>query len=394
MKKSNQIDILRGFAIMQVLAVHVIGRSLNSNELIIQTIFGFSYIIMLCGVPLFIFISGYTLSAKYWEDFSIKKFYKNRIKNVFIPYFSFSIIYIFLKTATKSYVVVDGDFVLLQIFYILFRPDKVFYHFWYIGLIFSFYIFYPLIERILLKFKKRLFEIFILSVIIQMVWSLIYETLLKLFSSLNLDFFVYSFIFYFFKYLFLSNIAFFILGICFQKGTFKFEKPLFYIIPLFAFSFLFLVLLINFDILIGSLFPLLYIPLIILFLKISNKLSYIGSLFIKIGKHSYGIYLIHAYLNFMIFVHLISNGFTINSWYFYIVNFIITFSASYTIIRFINYMPHSNLIIGKTRIQQSLIKYFLKINEDFINSSFEISIDDELKEKTYDPLVIKPLIKV
>ncbi|MBD3215182.1 MAG: acyltransferase family protein [Candidatus Lokiarchaeota archaeon] len=86
MNRSEQIDILRAFAIIHVLFVHIFNGSFESVNIFIKSVFSFSFQIVSCGVSLFIFISGYTLSLKYWKGFSISEFYKKRFKNVVIPY--------------------------------------------------------------------------------------------------------------------------------------------------------------------------------------------------------------------------------------------------------------------------------------------------------------------
>lgn len=60
MENNRHIDVLRAFAIIQVLLVHILNQSYFSDGILIKLIFGNLFQIVSCGVPLFIFISVYT----------------------------------------------------------------------------------------------------------------------------------------------------------------------------------------------------------------------------------------------------------------------------------------------------------------------------------------------
>src|SRR4030042_5443803 len=95
-----QLDVLRGVSIIGVILIHIIGSSFHFWDedstvwtviIPIDQFFRFS-------VPLFVFISGYTLYSKYARDFKYWKFYSRRAARVLPWYFVWSlIIYIYIN---------------------------------------------------------------------------------------------------------------------------------------------------------------------------------------------------------------------------------------------------------------------------------------------------------
>lgn len=89
-KRIGEIDYLRGFAILAVIATHTSARFIqipNINLLLIINVIidVFSHF----AVPLFIFISGFVLSLNYKGPFSKKTYLQKRVKSILPPYIFF-----------------------------------------------------------------------------------------------------------------------------------------------------------------------------------------------------------------------------------------------------------------------------------------------------------------
>ena len=353
MKTDLQIEILRAIAIIQVLFVHILNSSFNANNKVIHIFFGILFQLVQCGVPLFIFLSGYTLSSKYWQNFSIIEFYKRRFKNVFFPYFSFSIIYtlLFLINTNSVHLILEPNFLITYFIFLIFRPDNIFYHFWFIGIIFSFYFIYPILINIIIRFKDNMLELLIISIIIQSMW-LFFR--FKIILNLNKEgsFLLYNISYSIVKYLFFSYISYFILGIYFNKNKDKIGENnyLFLILGIISSIIIFRLELVYSSFTIEPIDWIIYIPLIIFFFQTIRKIKKVCIFLAEIGKYSFGIYLIHAYLNLRIINILYFNSITYNYWYYYPILFSLTFSSSFSIIYCISFLPKSHYLIGKIRV--------------------------------------------
>ena len=86
---------MRGIAALAVIAVHIsmnYTRIPDVNLLALTNVF--IYITAHFAVPVFIFISGWVLAARYTGYFSIREFYRRRAKTILIPYLVFSGLYL------------------------------------------------------------------------------------------------------------------------------------------------------------------------------------------------------------------------------------------------------------------------------------------------------------
>jgi surface polysaccharide O-acyltransferase-like enzyme len=141
--KFDEIDYLRGFAILAVIAIHTSAcftqvKNINLVVIINVIVDVFSHF----AVPLFIFISGFVLSLKYKGLFSQKIFYIKRAKSVLPQYIIFSTFYILLNVALSS---INHNLKFPSIITIIFwfLTANSYYHLWFFALIIQFYIFYP-----------------------------------------------------------------------------------------------------------------------------------------------------------------------------------------------------------------------------------------------------------
>lgn len=140
-----EVGYLRGFAALAVIAVHV---SMNYIRVPVVNLLAltnaFIYIAAHFAVPVFLFISGWVLAARYTGDFSIREFYRRRAWRVIPPYLFFTALYLLVR--------VDGTIGFAGIP----SPERVVsalllgtaaYHLWFFVLIIQAYLLFPLIVR-------------------------------------------------------------------------------------------------------------------------------------------------------------------------------------------------------------------------------------------------------
>lgn len=139
-----ELRSLRGIAIIAVIAIHCTGAlwwiemtpKINYIAFVTTTVNCFS----MFAVPLFIMISGSSLSAKYFRDYSKLDFYRKRIVSVIPPYLFFSVLYLMLGVLVKNDLSPEPTKILFRLF-----TGSSSYHLWFIGLILMWYILYPLV---------------------------------------------------------------------------------------------------------------------------------------------------------------------------------------------------------------------------------------------------------
>ncbi|MFX0024310.1 MAG: acyltransferase family protein [Candidatus Hermodarchaeota archaeon] len=269
----------------------------------------------------------------------MKTFYKKRFIKIFPPYLFFCFLYIVIPPLIDGRSIVFSFEVFLNIF---FDPWNFFYHFWYIALIISFYLFYPLLVRIFVKFKDRLFLILIISIFIQIIYRIYLIPIVFSLRSLSELLILYKVLNWLLEYLFLRYIAFFVLGVYISHN---YEK----LILNGKYLYLSIIPVIIFNILSEFVYreylePFFSFSIIVLFLfLLKNK----RSKFLEgISKYSYGMYLLHG-------IVLTYMGRTLNiyfnSWFFYLYAFILTLSISYIIIYGLSKIPKSHYFLGYVR---------------------------------------------
>lgn len=379
--KFDEIEYLRGFAILAVIAIHISANFThiqNINLLLIVNVIVdvFSHF----AVPLFIFISGFVLSFKYKGSFSQKTFYKKRAKFVLPQYIIFSLLYILLNIAISS---LNGSLKIPSIITIVFYflTASSYYHLWFFALIIQFYIFYPWIIKLYENFTNsgRTFLFIFLTLIMQQLWLIIEDVSITYFTS-STYFNSITYLNVIFKLLlnrlFFSHIFYFIIGIYVCQNyeyvmdkVFNFKKwTLLTIIVLTGvisalwikgiakyggFSNIPESYSIFYDLLNSVYYPFIFSILLITssnLLYIKNKYFDYSKTISLIGRYSFGIYLIHP-LYMTIIATLIFPHFSIdfNHLIFYPILFISTFILSYFSVYLTSYLPHSEILIGIKR---------------------------------------------
>ena len=171
------LDLLRSASIIGVILIHIIGSSFHFWYqgsptwfifLILDQLFRFS-------VPLFVFISGYTLYSKYARHFKYSEFYSRRVLRVLPWYFVWSlIIYLYI-----NFTVLPG-FVNYP-FWKLILLGKVDYHLYFVSMIFQLYLLFPVLLWLYKKFRSNLvIALFILEALLYLIFTLDGQKIIQL----------------------------------------------------------------------------------------------------------------------------------------------------------------------------------------------------------------------
>lgn len=135
----REIEYLRGLAIIAVVAIHVTALGLTHN---FSTFDIFINLVSRFCVPLFLFIAGIVLIYKYDEKtFSYRKFITKRLKDIGIPYLIWSFIGFTMFLIGNPFSIRE----LLLTF--LLGSGRLFYHLYYIPLLFQCYFLLPLVLK-------------------------------------------------------------------------------------------------------------------------------------------------------------------------------------------------------------------------------------------------------
>lgn len=330
----GEINYLRAIAIIGVLIIHTTDDTAAVKELTGLT-FSLMYIeeLVRFSVPMFVFVSGFVLYNKYKSELPMKEFYKKRFMVILIPYLIFSVIYCIFNEHLGIIPTVTLNSIITSIFN--FSASG---HFWYIKLILTLYLFYPIIiayyEIIKDSFGTYTFLILFMSVLIMyLLGTFIPEFGFALANP--------------FKYL-----IYFIFGICIndnyeqislslKRMSLKKIIPLIVLIVGLPFFSMFLDLDPRLNTHFSSPIPY-YYQLTLISTHILHMSIFIFCLYLtlsykpkieileKIGEYSYGIFLVHAIFHNFITLYVLSY-FSISpaSLMYYVILFILMLTASY-----------------------------------------------------------------
>ncbi len=369
----KEIDFLRAFAILAVIAIHT---STNFSKIFyLNSLVIFNLVIDVFsqyGVPLFIFISGFVLSNKYYGLFSVMEFYKKRVMSILPQYLIFSILYI------SFFAVLSGKLPLFSEIFLKIITANSAIHMWFFLTIAGFYIFYPLIIDIYSYFDERnkLFAFLMLSLIIQVTWSI----LVLIIETGGYD----PLFIYLAKRVFIPYLFYFVLGIyvsnnfhsvsTYVESMKKYKTILLLILAL-------ITIIISFFWIVGFgyyvkgfdsfysmsrlyfsipvILEVLYYPLIFLLLfgvssNIMRKDNLLASIMYSLGRHSFGIYLVHFFFITLITIQLEHFYICTDNWIFYPILFVTTTLLSLLSVILISNLPLGELAVGNTGNEKSL----------------------------------------
>ena len=367
----DEINILRAFAILAVISIHV-----SANFTKMDTINGLAALYMSIdvlshfAVPLFIVISGFVLYNKYSDDIDIRRFYKKRLKSVLPQYLIFSTFYL---AATYIGSIVLARPVNLDILHIIYRylTGGCFYHLWFFVLIIQLYLLYPALVRLYnyCDVRGRLLELLFTAFLIGVLYNVYpIPDMVILGASTQILGVATKFIGYVF---------YLVLGMTIRR---RYDELLLKSVPKSSLYYASIPLLcctiigifgyaqryFNFDItqslpviggywhwLTAMINPLYYVVIFAfcfyISLNIVSSRSAALKLLEKIGAYSFGIYLIHAFILYIIVLTFPRFGFDWNNWLFYPLICIITLVLSYLSVEVLQKFPYSEYLIGSTK---------------------------------------------
>lgn len=353
LQKSSQIELLRGFAILGVLMIHTSMHFRSSNQVDVLVLTNIVIdIVAHFAVPLFIFISGFTLFMNYPRPINMRNFYTKRCASTVPQYLLFSFLYM-APAIYKS-----GSLSVLEVLkkIIVFNAS---FHLWFFHILFSFYLLYPMIRKIYDYFAMRfqIKKLIIIAIVLQLSWAIGDIVLPRDFKIISIVLFATKF---------LGWIAYFILGMLACSHREILIKVINTNISRIVSTILVSVLTISIiwvDIYFGTknvilkisntaLDLILFFAIIALLLLVSTKLDRMNSALKKsllcIGNYSFGIYLVHI-VHMVIFSKFIAPIMNINpsSWLFYLSLFFFMLSMSTVTVYVISALPFHHLVIGK-----------------------------------------------
>lgn len=344
MKHRNiQLDVIRCVALFLIVLCHTNIGLENATPYIVKL----KWFVGKCGVPLFLIISGYLNLPMKYED---KEFISKRFKRVFLPFLSWSILYIALDLIIHDRAISVN----------MFSEDCFLIassaHLWYVYAILALYLITPIISEYFQKCSKNMFQFYLSIWLMSALFTYYYHWTGHTFFDHNFTYITY----YLGGYL-----GYYILG---------------YYIKRFSPALFFSQLNVRNSVILGSLFFLAifficigYFILNMTTVEISKYVTIVPILFsvitfsilwkikvknirvIKVidslSKHSFGIYLIHEIVIIYVFPLFIGkcNWNEYNDITLLLVNISLVFMnimICYLIIRILAFLPKSKYIIG------------------------------------------------
>ncbi|MGF7400747.1 acyltransferase [Thermoanaerobacterium thermosaccharolyticum] len=340
----DEVDVLKGISIIAVLMIHTTGSAVSTldKSSISYLIFAFINRFSQFAVPAFIFASAMLLMYNYGDGCDWKSFYKKRLKNVLLPYISWTIIYgiylyVIYNEPLKSILTVENLFF-----------GGMFYHLYFIVIIVQLYILFPILLYIYKCISKNIYMVVLSIVLLQIADVIVF----KYFIS---KFFQYS------SFLFITYISFIIAGMHIGENMHEWEKYYdkkwlnsFFAVIVFGYLFVDISLKVFANKQINSnLYNIYYYAFTLLaslfFFTLSMKiLNYhaLSGLLINTGKLSFGIYLSHP-----LFLDVLKHFLNTGNQYLYdiyiMITFIIIYVISYLFTKLIKRYKFATVVVGK-----------------------------------------------
>ncbi|MBP9022015.1 MAG: acyltransferase [Spirochaetes bacterium] len=181
--RESEIDVLRAFSVFAVIVIHISAYFTKIQNInLLQMTMAFIDGLALFAVPSFIFISGLVLYRNYGSNIkltfdrkniskfvSVKQFYLKRFRRIVPIYLMFSLFYYLFSEKHHIIKNLQIDFNFVSILFKL-MTGGAFYHLWYFGILFQFYLLFPIVSKIYLKYKINLL---IFSFAFQLLWNFI-----------------------------------------------------------------------------------------------------------------------------------------------------------------------------------------------------------------------------
>lgn len=174
-KEIEELYYIRGLAALGILIIHATGSFAVLSEYGSRAMYVGVFLnqFFRFGSPVFMMISGLVLFYNYrsFDEFDTKRFYKKKLKYIFLPYTIWSAIY-FLYAHYVNNIPLKGE---MPKFLRGILLGENYSHLYFIFLIFQFYILVPLILKYLIEpMKEKPIQVFFIFALIQGA-ILIYE---------------------------------------------------------------------------------------------------------------------------------------------------------------------------------------------------------------------------
>ena len=167
-KEIEELYYIRGLAALGILIIHATGSFAVLSEYGSRAMYVGVFLnqFFRFGSPVFMMVSGLVLFYNYrsFDEFSTKRFYKKKLKYIFLPYTIWSTIY-FLYAHYVNNIPLKGEMPKLLRGILL---GESYSHLYFIFLIFQFYILVPLILKYLIEpMKEKPIQVFFIFALIQ-----------------------------------------------------------------------------------------------------------------------------------------------------------------------------------------------------------------------------------
>lgn len=363
MKRVEEIEILRSFAILGVVALHALNLTLwlYNRSLFVSLQYYLKF-----AVPLFVLISGFVLGLKYRSDFSTIDFYKKRAKSIVPQYIIFSLIYMLYGYLSPDLFGIYVTPITLAEFPVKLLTGSASPHFWFFILIIQLYFLYPFLIRLIDNrfFKNNFLMFFLFVLLLKFGWEFFksdISVLMSTDSAMIKRFTVSTFRVSLFSYL-----IYFVLGIYASdhvdiiKKEFNKQK----------YTYFFIGVILLFPLLkacksyfhfnippsyskIKNIFltPLLCIFFYIFLYKLSmilvRRKNLLKKIMILIGEYSFGMFMIH----FLVMLEIRRVFYAFNEAFYYewelcLLYYIATILLSMGFLKLISLLPYSNFVVG------------------------------------------------
>jgi len=361
----SEIGYLRGLSALAVIAIHVVSYNIyivHPNVLVFITIFINS--VSHFAIPMFVILSGFLLFHKYHDKtISLKEFYLSQLGKIIPPFLIFSVFYSIVNG--HSFNINHLPVTIIKIV-----SGRSSGHLWFLPLIIQLYLIYPLLHRAYLYAKTRnnVYHVVLGLIFFQIVFDIFDLFMRFLYSSLPIQGML--------RRIFVSHLSYFFFGLYIRDNYSAFKKWLSSLrLSVICILMVFLnSLLSSFGYLemgrhngIANVPPFLPLSVLstilgslglfvnsILFYKIgiallsqqNNRNNKIAEILNRLGKYSFGIYLIHVF--FVVKIVTLLNALKISpyDWVFYPITFSISVVLSYMTIHFLSYLPYARYIVG------------------------------------------------
>lgn len=176
-ERLGEIDLVRGMAILGVLLVHASAwATVDMKDSGLYGIYNFINIFSKFGTTTFIFLSSFVLFYQYYPQKltlqRVKKFYRNRLLYILVPYVFFSVLYYgwtwYLQGGNLNVPAMAAEFGKKLLM------GTAFYHLYFVFVSVQFYLLFPLLLLLFQRYKKLSAYAFLIGVVLQwlfFIWN-------------------------------------------------------------------------------------------------------------------------------------------------------------------------------------------------------------------------------